>query len=126
MLYVPVGEQSPIRVQGVYVSDEEVTRVTEFASKQGHPKFDDAFIRLQIVENTVGAAGFENNDVLYEEAKQFVIQTQKASTSFIQRKFSIGYQRAARLIDMMEENGVVGPSRGSKPREVYMKPSEDE
>lgn len=126
MLYVPVGEQSPIRVQGVYVSDEEVNRVTEFASKQGHPKFDDAFIRLQIVENTVGAAGFENNDVLYEEAKQFVIQSQKASTSFIQRKFSIGYQRAARLIDMMEENGVVGPSRGSKPREVYMKPSEDE
>lgn len=126
MLYVPVGEQSPIRVQGVYVSDEEVNRVTEFASKQGHPKFDDAFIRLQIVENTVGAAGFENNDVLYEEAKQFVIQTQKASTSLIQRKFSIGYQRAARLIDMMEENGIVGPSRGSKPREVYMKPSEDE
>lgn len=126
MLYVPVGEQSPIRVQGVYVSDEEVNRVTEFASKQGHPKFDDAFIRLQIVENTVGAAGFENNDVLYDEAKQFVIQTQKASTSLIQRKFSIGYQRAARLIDMMEENGVVGPSRGSKPREVYMKPSEDE
>lgn len=126
MLYVPVGEQSPIRVQGVYVSDEEVNRVTEFASKQGHPKFDDAFIRLQIVENTVGAAGFENNDVLYEEAKQFVIQSQKASTSLIQRKFSIGYQRAARLIDMMEENGVVGPSRGSKPREVYMKPSEDE
>lgn len=125
MLYVPVGEQSPIRVQGVYVSDEEVNRVTEFASKQGHPKFDDAFIRLQIVENTVGAAGFENNDVLYEEAKQFVIQTQKASTSLIQRKFSIGYQRAARLIDMMEENGIVGPSRGSKPREVYMKPSEE-
>lgn len=121
MLYIPVGEQSPIRVQGVYVSDEEVNRVTEFASKQGHPKFDDAFIRLQLVENTVGAAGFENNDVLYEEAKQFVIQSQKASTSLIQRKFSIGYQRAARLIDMMEENGIVGPQRGSKPREVYIK-----
>ena len=64
---------------------------------------------------------FENNDVLYDEAKQFVIQTQKASTSLIQRKFSIGYQRAARLIDMMEDNGIVGPSRGSKPREVYIK-----
>lgn len=121
MLYIPVGEQSPIRVQGVYVSDEEVTRVCDFSSKQGHPKYDDAFIRLQLVENTVGAAGFENNDVLYEEAKAFVIQSQKASTSLIQRKFSIGYQRAARLIDMMEERGIVGPSRGSKPREVYIK-----
>ena len=121
MLYIPQGENSPIRVQGVYVSDEEVNNVTEFVSKQGHPKFDDAFIRLQMVQDSAQAVGFENNDVLYEEAKQFVIQTQKASTSLIQRKFSIGYQRAARLIDMMEENGIVGPSRGSKPREVYIK-----
>ena len=104
-----------------YVSDEEVNRVTEFVAKQGHPKYDDAFVRLQMVTDTVGAAGFENNDVLYEEAKQFVIESQRASTSLIQRKFSIGYQRAARLIDMMEENGVVGPNRGSKPREVYIK-----
>ncbi|MGN1342933.1 MAG: DNA translocase FtsK, partial [Traorella sp.] len=115
MLYIPQGENSPIRVQGVYVSDEEVNRICEYVSKQGHPKYDDAFVRLQLVKDSVGAAGFENNDVLYEEAKQFVIESQKASTSLIQRKFSIGYQRAARLIDMMEENGIVGPSRGSKP-----------
>lgn len=121
MLYIPQGENSPIRVQGVYVSDEEVNRICEYVSKQGHPKYDDAFVRLQLVKDSVGAAGFENNDVLYEEAKQFVIESQKASTSLIQRKFSIGYQRAARLIDMMEENGIVGPSRGSKPREVYIK-----
>ncbi|WP_294561923.1 DNA translocase FtsK [uncultured Traorella sp.] len=121
MLYIPIGEQSPIRVQGVYVSDEEVNRVTEFVSKQGRPKFDDAFIRLQMIEDTASAVGMDSNDPLYDEAKQFVISSQKASTSLLQRKFSIGYQRAARLIDMMEENGIVGPSRGSKPREVYMK-----
>ena len=121
MLYIPIGEQSPIRVQGVYVSDEEVNRVTEFVSKQGRPKFDDAFIRLQMIEDSTAAVGMDSNDPLYDEAKQFVISSQKASTSLLQRKFSIGYQRAARLIDMMEEKGIVGPSRGSKPREVYMK-----
>ena len=121
MLYIPIGEQSPIRVQGVYVSDDEVNRVTEFVSKQGRPKFDDAFIRLQMIEDSTAAVGMDSNDPLYDEAKQFVISSQKASTSLLQRKFSIGYQRAARLIDMMEEKGIVGPSRGSKPREVYMK-----
>lgn len=126
MLYIPIGEQAPIRVQGVYVSDEEVNNVTEYVSRQGHPKFDDAFIRLQMIPDSTNAVGLDSNDPLYEEAKQFVITSQKASTSLIQRKFSIGYQRAARLIDMMEENGVVGPSRGSKPREVYMKDVHEE
>lgn len=121
MLYVPVGEQSPIRVQGVFVSDDEVNKVAESVSKQGRPMFDDAFIRLQMISDTTSAVSMENSDPLYEEAKQFIITSQKASTSLIQRKFSIGYQRAARLIDMLEENGIVGPSRGSKPREVYIK-----
>ncbi|WP_337553341.1 DNA translocase FtsK, partial [Massilicoli timonensis] len=62
-----------------------------------------------------------SGDPLYEEVKAFVIEARKASTSLIQRKFSIGYSRAARLIDVLEENGVIGPSRGSKPREVYAK-----
>lgn len=126
MLYIPIGEQSPIRVQGVYVSDEEVNRVCEFVSKQGRPKFDDAFVRLQLIPNSIGSNQEEGDDPLYEEAKRFVIESQKASTSFIQRKFSIGYQRAARLIDMMEERGIVGPSRGSKPREVYIKNQQHE
>lgn len=121
MLYIPAGEQHPIRVQGVYVSDDEVNKVCEFTSNQCRPQFDDAFIRLQMVKDTIGFAGGEIDDPLYEEAKDFVIENQKASTSFLQRKFSIGYQRAARLIDLMEDNGVVGPARGSKPREVYMK-----
>lgn len=127
MLYMPIGEQNVTRVQGVYVSDDEVNRVCEAVSKQGHPMFNDAFIRLQMLDGGVGTAGNNtSDDPLYEEAKQFIIESQKASTSLIQRKYSIGYQRAARLIDMMEENGVVGPSRGSKPREVYMKNNSNE
>lgn len=126
MLYIPVGETAPTRVQGVYVSDDEINRVTDYVSAQGHPMYDDAFIRLQIVDSGGPSAVGSEMDPLYEEAKQFVIETQRASTSLLQRKYSIGYQRAARLIDMLEENGVVGPSRGSKPREVLFKRNEAE
>lgn len=121
MLYLPTGSSSPVRLQGSFVSDEEVEAVCQYVSAQQRPQFDEAFIRLQMIKDTVGFAGGEVDDSLYEEAKEFVIESQKASTSFLQRKFSIGYQRAARLIDLMEDNGVVGPARGSKPREVYMK-----
>lgn len=125
MLYVPIGENGLTRVQGVYVSDEEVARVCDACSKQGRPKYNDAFIRLQISDS--GANGMVmSDDPLYEEVKEFIIETQKASTSYVQRKYSIGYQRAARLIDMLESNGIVGPSRGSKPREVYAKPMDDD
>lgn len=120
MLYIPVGEQVVTRVQGVFVSDEEVRKVCDFVSAQARPKFDDAFIRLQLIDSGSGLID-SSDDPLYDEVKDFVIQSQKASTSFIQRKFSIGYSRAARLIDVLEENGVVGPARGSKPREVYIK-----
>ena len=120
MLYIPVGEQVVTRVQGVYVSDDEVKKVCDFVSAQARPKFDDAFIRLQLMDT--GSGSFESfSDPLYDEVRDFVIQSQKASTSFIQRKFSIGYSRAARLVDVLEERGVVGPARGSKPREVYLK-----
>ena len=70
-------------------------------------------------------AGESQEDPLYEEVRSFVIQSQKASTSLIQRKFSIGYARAARLIDVLEERGIIGEARGSKPREVYAKPPMD-
>lgn len=120
MLYIPVGEQNAVRVQGVFVSDEEVNSITDYVSAQGHPKFDDAFVRLEVLDN---GSGMHDNfsDPLYDEVKEFVVESRKASTSLIQRKFSIGYSRAARLIDVLEERGIIGPSRGSKPREVYMK-----
>lgn len=126
MLYVPVGETVATRVQGVFVSDEEVADICEFVSRQGKPKFDDAFLRLEMLDGGVSATSSEQSDPLYEEVKEFIVTTRKASTSLIQRKFSIGYARAARLIDTMEDNGIIGPARGSKPREVYVKAETNE
>ena len=126
MLYVPVGETVATRVQGVFVSDDEVADICEFVSRQGKPKFDDAFVRLELLDGGVGPTSSETGDPLYDEVKEFIISTRKASTSLIQRKFSIGYARAARLIDTLEDNGIIGPARGSKPREVYaQKKNED-
>lgn len=128
MLYIPVGETVPTRVQGVFVSDDEVNMIANFVSNQAKPKFDDAFLRLEMLDGGVGATqSSSDDDPLYEEVKEFIISTRRASTSLIQRKFSIGYARAARLIDLLEERGIVGPARGSKPREVYAKDlNEDE
>lgn len=127
MLYTPIGETNATRVQGVFVSDEEVQDICDFVTKQAKPKFEDAFLRLEMLDGGIAAAqsGTIAMDPLYEEVKTFIVSTRKASTSLIQRKFSIGYARAARLIDTMEENGIIGPARGSKPREVYVRDEEE-
>ena len=120
MLYLPVGETSSRRIQGVFVDDSEVACITEFCKKQGRPRYEDAFLRLAEVDSEFSDKQSDSvEDPLYDEVKMFVVQAQKASTSLIQRKFSIGYARAARLIDTLEERGIIGPARGSKPREVY-------
>lgn len=120
MLYIPVGEQSATRVQGCFVSDDEVSAIANYCSAQSLPKFEDEFLRLDGDEVSSTGGMESSSDPLYEEVKRFVIESGKASTSFIQRKFSIGYSRAARLIDMLEMEGIIGPSRGSKPREVFV------
>ncbi len=125
MLYIPVGEQVATRVQGCFVSDDEVMAISNFCSVQALPRYDDVFLRLEEVDSQGGSVS-DFDDPLYEEVRTFVIESQKASTSFIQRKFSIGYSRAARLIDTLEASGVVGPSRGSKPREVFIKGESEE
>ena len=123
MLYLPMGTNSPTRVQGVYVTDEEVMRITEAVSQQKKPHYDDAFILLEGVEGSEGTAiATVTDDPMFEEVKEYVIQAQKASTSLLQRRFGIGYNRAARMIDALEENGIIGPAQGSKPRDVYIKP----
>ena len=123
------------RVQGVYVSDKEIADVVEFCKKQVGPQYDPAFLDLRSDEekaeeeklkvalggNTT-SGGF---DPLYEEIKNLVLIERKASTSFIQRKFAIGYNKAARYVDMLEDDGIIGPENGSKPREVLIS-SEDE
>lgn len=120
MLYLPNGQTSPTRIQGVFITDDEVTRITSFVKSQAKPRYDDAFITLKDLANMGKEVASECSDPLYVEVKQFVIQSRKASTSLIQRKFSIGYSRAARLIDALEQQGIVGPARGSKPREILV------
>ncbi|MGL5540577.1 MAG: DNA translocase FtsK, partial [Erysipelotrichaceae bacterium] len=126
MLYLPIGENVVQRVQGVYVSDAEVQAVCDWVKQQGSPKYHDAFAMLEMHgSSTAGSAAvMSQSDVLYDEVKRYVVESQKASTSLIQRRFAIGYARAARLMDLLEQNGVIGPSRGSKPREVYVSVNE--
>ena len=122
MLYLPIGEPSPIRLQGVYVTDDEVRRIAEFVSSQAAPFYEDAFIRLEGVDNNEATAVLDaKDDPLYEEVREYVIDVQKASTSLLQRRFGLGYNRAARMIDLLEDRGIIGPAQGSKPRDVYMK-----
>ncbi|MDB7950386.1 DNA translocase FtsK [Faecalitalea cylindroides] len=120
MLYLPNGETSPKRIQGVYIKDEEVNRICEYVKSQAKPHYDDAFIQLKDLQNMGKEVASECADPLYEEVKRFVITSRRASTSLIQRKFSIGYARAARLIDVLEENRIIGPANGSKSREILV------
>ena len=124
MLYMPIGQNSATRVQGVFISDDEVKRITDFVSAEAVPMYDDSFVLLEDVENGGEGASSVNDDPLFEEVKEYVIEAQKASTSLLQRRFGIGYNRAARMIDVLEQNGIIGPAQGSKPREVYIKKDE--
>ncbi len=122
MLYLPAGRSKPLRVQGAYVSDEEVERVVNFVTKQQKAEYQEDMIPDELKD-------FEDEveDELYDEAVQLVAELQTASVSMLQRRFRIGYTRAARLIDEMEKRGIVGPYQGSKPREVLIpKPGGDE
>ena len=124
MLYVPMGESSPMRVQGVYVSDQEVERITSYVSTQAKPYFDDAFV---ILDEPSENSGFRNIpvDPMYDEVVKFVVAEQKASTSLLQRRFGFGYNRAAKIVDMLQQEGVIGPAQGSKPRDVLIKSMEE-
>ena len=126
------------RVQGVYVSDKEIADVVAHCKKQVGPQYDANFLDLRTNEEKdedeklrYAMSGNTNkdddasNDSLYEEVKRLVIAEQKASTSYLQRKFGIGYQKAARYIDMLESEGIVGPENGSKPRDVLVTGEED-
>ena len=129
MLYMPIGQNSATRIQGVFVTDEEVQRICDALSPWA-PLYDDSFIMLEGVnDQESGAVAGISDDPLYQEIKDYVIDVQKASTSLLQRRFGIGYNRAARMIDELESTGIIGPAQGSKPREVYVKkdrPKDDE
>ncbi|TAL18441.1 DNA translocase FtsK [bacterium] len=116
MLFLPPGTAKINRVHGSYVSEQEITRLTAFLRQQGTPDYNDQILAAD--ESGYYDDGEGEFDSLYDEAVRFVTEAGQASTSMVQRKFKIGYNRAANLIDMMEREGVVGPNRGAKPREV--------
>jgi S-DNA-T family DNA segregation ATPase FtsK/SpoIIIE len=120
MLYLPMGASKPVRVQGAFVSDAEVEAVVEFVKDQMEPRYHDFVIPQEAESKSVA----HTEDELYEEAVKLVIEAQTASSSLLQRRFRIGYTRAARLIDLMEANKIVGQFEGSKPREVLIKKNE--
>ncbi|GCF93547.1 DNA translocase FtsK [Enterococcus florum] len=121
MLFLPMGENKPIRVQGAFISDHEVERIVTFVSDQQEAHYEE---KMMPTEETTTSPSDVPQDDLYEEAKALVIEMQTASISLLQRRFRIGYNRAARIVDELEEKGVVGPSVGSKPREVYLEKEE--
>lgn len=131
MLYLPQGESGPIRVQGCFVTDDEIKRITDYCKKQAGPDYDDTYfeIKRNLEGESFSFSSESNNprekDALYDEVVEYVTQAQKASTSLLQRRFGIGYNRSARIIDELEKNGIIGPSNGSKPREVYKKKDEE-
>ncbi|MDR4315528.1 spore DNA translocase [Niallia circulans] len=121
MLFFPYGASKPVRVQGAFLSDEEVEEVVDFVIGQQKAQYQEEMIPDEIVEVT-GAV----EDELYHEAVELIVEMQTASVSMLQRRFRIGYTRAARLIDEMEARGVVGPYEGSKPRTVLVPKSSEE
>ncbi|MBE6150910.1 MAG: DNA translocase FtsK [Firmicutes bacterium] len=128
MLFLPMGENAPERIQGAYVSDEELENIINWTINQQKAQYDENFLNLQAAAEEQGNAGGHPKDVeeeyddpLYNDIVDFVIETQKASASLLQRRFKVGYNRAARIIDLLEERGIIGPQNGSKPREVLIK-----
>ncbi len=133
MFFLPIGMNSPIRIQGSFITDDEIERIIKFTIEQQKASYEDTFMNLEKEESqesaAVGAADVKTNDEdeLYDEIVKFVIQTQKASASLLQRKFKIGYNKAATMVDKLEENGIIGPPTGnSKPREVLVQFSEEQ
>jgi S-DNA-T family DNA segregation ATPase FtsK/SpoIIIE len=122
MLFLPPGSSKLTRLHGAFVSSAEIKRIVEFWKKQGKPSYLDPSILAEVKKEKEGAGGEEEEyDEKYDEAVAFVAEAGQASISLIQRRFRIGYNRAARIVEKMEAEGVVGPSDGVKPREVLVK-----
>jgi len=129
MLFLPMGESSPTRIQGAYISESEIQKVVDFVCEQQKAQYDNSWTEMK---NEAGSQndGYESQDEyedpLYNEIVDYVIQAGKISASLIQRKYRLGYNRAARIIDLLEERGIIGPQNGSKPREVLIKKDSNE
>ena len=126
MLFVPPDVSKPTRIQGPNVSDLEITKLTEFLKNQGiEPEYNEEVIKVASKSASSVADTPEDRDDLYEEAKEIVIDAGKASASLLQRRLSVGYARAARILDELEAGGIISPANGSKPREVLIQKEEE-
>ena len=129
MLFLPMGESIPMRVQGAFVSEEEIERLVNYTISQQKAIYDETLTVDRSAEGGSSsssggddyASSDEYDDPIYNEVVDFAVQTGKISASLIQRKFRLGYNRAARIIDLLEERGIIGPPNGSKPRDVLVK-----
>ncbi len=128
MLYSPIGASKPVRVQGCFISDEEVEDLCDFVKNQGESQYSEE-IAKEIEAKTVQdkkSSPFEDDgdgeqlDVLFDKAVDIVLETGTASTSFLQRKLSVGYARGAKIVDQLQEKGIIGPANGAKPREILI------
>ena len=120
MLFIPPGVSQPIRLHGAYLDDDEITKITSFLKSQGKPAYRDEIL-LADDEDSEGDAEEEDTDVLFDEAVELVKTSGHASASFLQRHLKVGYNRAARMIENMENRGIVGPPDGARPREVLIR-----
>ena len=122
MLYLPMGENAPIRIQGCFISDDEIRKLINYVSNEQKAVYDESFNQPVVDDhNPVSNDKEDYEDPLYNEIVEFAVATGKVSASLLQRKFRLGYNRAARVVDLLEERGIVGPANGSKPREVLVK-----
>ena len=124
MLFLPMGDNHPTRIQGAFISEEEIQKVVDFVCEQQKAQYDNSLTEMKndsSSHNDGYSSEDEYEDPLYNEIVDYVIQAGKVSASLIQRKYRLGYNRAARIIDLLEERGIIGPPNGSKPREVLIK-----
>ena len=127
MLFLPMGDNHPTRIQGAFVSEEEIQKVVDFVCEQQKAQYDESLTEMKndsSSHNDGYSSDEEYEDPLYNEIVDYVISAGKVSASLIQRKYRLGYNRAARIIDLLEERGIIGPPNGSKPREVLVKKEE--
>ena len=132
MLYVPPDQAKPSRIQGAFVSDKEIHALIDFLKKQGvTPHYTDEITSMPVTSRGGGRLGTsrgaafispsgEPRDALFEDAFRIIVQNQNASASFLQRKLSIGYARAARVLDELQNAGIIGPVDGAKPRDILV------
>jgi S-DNA-T family DNA segregation ATPase FtsK/SpoIIIE len=122
LLFMPPGTSRLLRLHGAYISEQETAALVRWLKKQGKPELDPEVVKFSETGGAGAGEGIEEDDELYDEAARLVVTERKGSASYLQRRLRIGFSRASRLIDLMEQDGLLGPPQGSKPRDVLVPP----